>query len=90
MDYNWQEHPEAILGLIYLYLSYGRDRKRIPQHEIDAFVNRHQDSNRVLDDNRVNAALDAQANIAAGKSGWRGSAIHEEMWRSLTRKFFVP
>lgn len=49
MSYDWQSHPEAVLGLAYLYVAYGKDRSSIPQHEVEAFRRRHQVPSGVLD-----------------------------------------
>jgi len=78
-QYPWVKHPEAILGLIYLYVIYGDD---VPDDEIDSFVARHQDRE-LLDGDRVRIAMRSAAAVAQGTNARQASKLHKDMWAVL-------
>lgn len=76
--YSWDEHPEAVLGTIYLYFSYGTE---VPPGVLAAFVARHQDEGR-LNEEKVSAAISAVARLDGGP-GLGASQLLRDFWSAL-------
>ena len=72
--YAWDEHPEALLGVIYLYFSSNCNPAEIDDERMQAFVDLHQDANGTLTDKQVITVVQAVRGGPAGWAWWRRSA----------------
>jgi hypothetical protein len=79
--YSWNDHPEAVLGTVYLYFSFGCDPRNVPDEEVAAFVRRHQDRGR-LSTEKVRAALSAVGHLDGG-GGLGPSHLLRDIWDAL-------
>ncbi len=76
--YSWDQHPEAVLGTIYLYFAYGTD---VPPGVLADFVTRHQDAG-LLNEDKVKAAISAVARLDGGP-GLGSSQLLRDFWNAL-------
>lgn len=81
--YAWDEHPEAVLGTIYLYFSSNCDPRQISEPRLKAFVLQHQDANAALTDTQVIAAVQSVRGMD-GRSGPRPCRTLVAMWDALS------
>ncbi|HSK03375.1 MAG TPA: hypothetical protein VK932_19120 [Kofleriaceae bacterium] len=76
--YSWDQHPEAVLGTIYLYFAYGTE---VPPGVLADFVTRHQDAG-LLNEDKVRAAIAAVARLDGGP-GLGSSQLLRDFWNAL-------
>ena len=82
-SYAWDEHPEAVLGTIYLYFSCHCDLAQLGDERLNAFVDNHQDANGTLTAKQVATALQA-VRALDGRSGPRPSKTLVALWDALS------
>lgn len=80
--YAWDDHPEAVLGTIYLYFSSNCDPRAIGEERLEAFVARHQDDKGTLTVSLVVTAVEAVRGMD-GRSGPRPSKTLVALWDAL-------
>src|SRR6478609_3965739 len=81
--YAWDEHPEALLGVIYLYFSSNCNPAEIGDERMQAFIELHQDANGTLTDKQVITAVQAVRGMD-GRSGPRPSKTLMALWDALS------
>ena len=81
--YAWDDHPEAVLGAIYLYFSSNCDPVQIGEKRMKAFVELHQDENGTLTDKEVMAAVQAVRGMD-GRSGPKPGKTLIALWNALS------
>jgi hypothetical protein len=81
--YAWDEHPEAVLGTIYLYFSSNCDPMQISDQRMRAFIAQHQDDNATLTDKQVITAVQA-VRALDGRSGPRPGKVLIALWSALS------
>jgi len=82
-SYAWDEHPEALLGVIYLYFSSNCNPAEISDERMKAFVELHQDANGALTDKQVITAVQAVRGMD-GRSGPRPGKTLIALWDALS------
>jgi len=82
-SYAWDDHPEAILGTLYLYFSSNCNLEQIGEERRRAFVEQHQDANATLTDKQLIAALQAVRGMD-GRSGPRPCKTLIALWDALS------
>jgi hypothetical protein len=80
--YAWDDHPEAVLGTIYLYFASNCDPRDIGEERLAAFVERHQDDKGTLTASLVVTAVEAVRG-RDGRSGPRPSKTLVALWDAL-------
>jgi hypothetical protein len=80
--YAWDDHPEAVLGTIYLYFAWNCDPRGISEERLAAFVERHQDHTGTLTASLVVTAVEAVRGMD-GRSGPRPSRMLVALWDAL-------
>lgn len=81
--YAWDDHPEAVLGIIYLYFSSNCDPQQISEQRLNAFVLQHQDENATLTNTQVVTAVQAVRGMD-GRSGPRPCMTLVALWDALS------
>jgi hypothetical protein len=81
--YAWDEHPEALLGVIYLYFSSNCNPAEISDERMQAFVDLHQDAQGTLTDKQVITAVQAVRGMD-GRSGPRPGKTLIALWDALS------
>jgi hypothetical protein len=79
--YAWDEHPEAVMGTIYLYFSSNCDPMQISEERMKAFVAHHQDENGTLTEKIVVTAVQA-VRALDGRSGPRPGKTLIALWNA--------
>jgi|GEM_PF-6193942 len=82
-SYAWDDHPEAVLGTLYLYFSSNCDLVQISEERMKDFVDRHQDANATLTDKQLITALQA-VRALDGRSGPRPCKTLIQLWDAIS------
>ena len=81
-EFAWDEHPEAVLGAIYLYFASSCNPLLIQEALLEAFLARHQDEKQRLTIRQIELAV-AAVRALDGRSGPRAGKVMMAMWDAL-------